>query len=90
MNGEVIADAVIAESGIPVNEEVIADQPISSRLRARKALLGSRNFWEYLSQEEENTVPAAGQDSITSPAGNQAGGRCKMAFKCSVFFALCL
>ena len=84
------ADAVIADSGIPVNEEVIADQPISSRLRARKALQGSGNFWEYLSQDEENTVPATGQASITSQAGNQTGGQGKMAFKCSVFFALCL
>ena len=84
------ADAVIAQSGIPVNEEVIADQPISSRLRARKALQGSGNFWEYLSQDRENTVPAAGQASIISPAGNQAGGLGKMTFKCSIFFALCL
>ena len=73
-----------------MNEEVIADQLISSRLRARKALQGSGNFWEYLSQDGENTVPAAGQASIISPAGNQAGGLYKMAFKCSVLFALCL
>ena len=51
---------------------------------------GSGNFWEYLSQDEENTVHAAGQDSIISPTGNQTGGLCRMAFKCSLFFALCL
>ena len=84
------AGEVIADSDIPVNEEITADQPVSSRLRARKALQGSGTFWGCLSQDGENSVPATGQASIVSSAGSPAGGLYNMAFKCSAVFALFL